>query len=214
MATLTYNPKVFDVSSERAAREIILTREGGLNTDERWARETPYLGELLTPQLEVRPGQLIIDFGCGIGRMARELIARANCHVLGVDISEDMCALAPKYVGSPAFSAVSAEVFRSMVERGLRADAAISIWVLQHTLDPTGDIATIEKALRPGARLGIVNNIGRAVPTVEKAWASDGFDMRAALKKRFREVTAGSLDGDVVSRELAQNTFWAIYQRG
>ncbi|MDB5477335.1 MAG: hypothetical protein JWP49_2846 [Phenylobacterium sp.] len=47
MTRLTYNPQFFDAADLDAARRIILTREGDLDTAERWARETPYLSELI-----------------------------------------------------------------------------------------------------------------------------------------------------------------------
>lgn len=213
MAELTYNPAVFRVGSEREAREIILTTEGGLKTDERWVRETPHIGDLFAGRLGIERGDVLVDYGCGIGRMARELIERLGCSVLGVDISAQMRSMAPGYVDSESFSAVSASMFHAMVERGFRADAAISVWVIQHCLTPTEDLDLIKQSLKDGGRLGIVNNNGRAVPTKEKAWASDGVDVRGLLRDRFNELEAGKLAPEVVTPSLSGNTFWAIYQR-
>jgi cyclopropane fatty-acyl-phospholipid synthase-like methyltransferase len=213
MAQLTYNPAVFNVGTEREAREIILTTEGGLKTDERWVRETPHIGDLFANHLGLERGSVVVDFGCGIGRMAKELIERLGCSVLGVDISAEMRGLAPGYVQSDSFSAVSSQMFKAMVERGFRADAAISVWVIQHCLAPADDLDLIRQSLRAGARLGIVNNKMRAVPTKEKAWASDGVDVRALLDDRFKELVAGQLSPEVVTPHLAAQTYWAIYER-
>jgi cyclopropane fatty-acyl-phospholipid synthase-like methyltransferase len=213
MAALTYNPDVFRVRSEREAREIILTTEGGLGTDVRWARETPHLTDLFASNLNVSPGQVVVDFGCGVGRMSRALIERLGCRVLGVDISVDMRAFAPGYVNSEDFSVVSAAMFKAMVDGGFRADAAISVWVIQHCLEPAKEIDLLKTSLKAGGRLGIVNNNRRAVPTKEKAWASDGIDVRGLLRERFPEIEAGQLDPAVVTEHLAGTTFWAIYQR-
>lgn len=213
MARLTYNPDVFDVPDERAARDIILTPEFGLSTDERWEKETPYLGELFAPQLNLKPDQVLVDYGCGLGRMAKEMIRRTGCRVLGVDISEPMRGLAPGYVGSRDFSVVSPRMFASLVANGFRADAAMAIWVLQHCLSPAQDIEALKVGLKPGGMLAVVNNKHRSVPTKEKAWASDGVDVRALLNERFGEVNEGALEPSVVTPQLSANTYWAVYRR-
>ena len=46
-----YNPSVFEVRSIEEARRIALTDEG-MPTDERWERETPYLGEEIVSFLQ------------------------------------------------------------------------------------------------------------------------------------------------------------------
>lgn len=213
MGTYTYNPRVFDVPNEEAARQIIVTPEGGLSTDTRWERETPYLGELLSARLKVPAGGVVIDYGCGIGRVAKELIGRLGCHVIGVDISQDMRSLALGYVRSPNFSAVSPEVLRAMVRNGLRVDAAISIWVIQHCLRPQEDLDLIKSAMKEGARLGVVNNRWRAVPTVGGKWADDGLDARQLLEQTFRPLETAPFDPAVVSQLIADRCFWAIYGR-
>lgn len=213
MAELTYSSRVFRVANERAARDIILTREGGLATDERWERETPYLGELVTGRLELTPESVVIDFGCGIGRMAKELIERTGCHVLGVDLSPEMRALAPGYLPSSRFSVISPELLIAMVKAGVQLDAAISVWVLQHCARPVADIDLLYRALKSGGRFMMVNNLGRAVPTVEKFWANDGVDVRALIGDRFTEVETGRLDAAAVSQTVADFSFWGLYRK-
>jgi SAM-dependent methyltransferase len=213
MANLTYNPDVFKVADAKAAKQIILTPEGGQSTDERWARETPYLAELLQQKLQLAAGQLVVDFGCGLGRMARELIGRYECRVLGVDISEEMRGLAPAYVGSRAFSVVSNRIFGELVERGLQVDAVISVWVLQHSLDPKGDIALLAQGLRAGGRFGLVNNRQRAVPTREKVWASDGLDVRQLMAEALVPQEEGVLDPAHVGALISEHTFWGVYAK-
>ena len=213
MAHLTYNPDVFRVPDIEAAKRIILTPEGGQTTQHRWETETPYLAELLCEQIRPTPDDLVVDFGCGIGRMARALIERSGCRVLGVDISQEMRGMAPAYVGSPAFSVVSSEVFAGLVARGLRVDAVISVWVLQHCLDLPGEIALIREALKPGGRLAVVNNIGRAVPTREKPWANDGLDIRELLGEALTVRAEGQLDAAYVGEMVRRFAFWGAYTK-
>jgi SAM-dependent methyltransferase len=213
MAQLTYSRAVFDAPDEDAARRIILTPEFGQGTDERWERETPYLAELTGAELRVQRHGLIIDYGCGLGRLAKTLIERFDCRVLGVDISDRMRGLAPHYVKSQNFSVVSPHVLHSMVANGLRADGALSVWVLQHCLTPAIDIDLVASALKPAAGFFVVNLQGRAVPTEEGRWANDGVDVQALLSERFTRRSVGQLDPTIVPPQTRDMTFWATYER-
>jgi SAM-dependent methyltransferase len=96
----SYNAGIFDVADLDGARRIILTPEGGQTTDQRWNCETPYLTGLIADNLKLTAGSVVVDYGCGVGRLAKELISRHGCRVIGVDISANMRALADRYVGS------------------------------------------------------------------------------------------------------------------
>ena len=102
-----YRPQVFDVPDVGAAKGMILTPEPGTTTAERWELETPYLVAAIGRELGLDAEYCVLDFGCGIGRIAKGLIERYGCRVMGVDISERMRALAPEYVGSARFAAWS-----------------------------------------------------------------------------------------------------------
>lgn len=213
MANLTYSRAVFDVADEAAARRIILTPEFGQDTEERWERETPYLVDLIGRELSPAKDRLLIDYGCGIGRMSKALIERFGCRVLGVDLSERMRALAPDYVRSPLFSVVSPHLLHTMARSGMRADYAISVWVLQHVLQPDVDIGLIAAAMRPGTELFVVNLNGRAVPTVEGRWANDGLDVREILATAYDLKASGELDDAAMPAQTKEVAFWATYAR-
>lgn len=206
--TSTYDPRVFAVSDIDAAKRIILTHEDS-STSERWAKETPYLADMMEQRLEINPGTLLLDYGSGIGRIAKALIERQDCRVVGVDISPHMRSLGLAYVRSERYTACSPEMLVALVGSGLRFDAAISVWVLQHCASPQVDIDLIAAAMKPGARAFIVNNRGRAVPTVEDGWIDDGVDVRALLLDTFELEAEGRLDATFTSPAVVQHTFWA-----
>jgi SAM-dependent methyltransferase len=212
MKDATYNPLIFEAPTLEAAKGIIVTEQAGLSTDERWATETPYLAELIGNALKLRPGQLVLDYGCGIGRISKALIERFDVLVLGVDMSQQMRGFAPSYVDSSAFSVVSRRLLQALAQRGLQVDAAISVWVLQHCLNPAEDIGLIRMAIRPGGPFMVVNNDRRSVPSVEHGWLSDDLDVGALLKSTFRQSAVGRLDEAVVSKYVADRTFWGLYQ--
>jgi SAM-dependent methyltransferase len=209
--TLTYNAGIFDVSSIPAAMSIILTQEDS-TTEARWQAETPYLVDLINNHIALSPGSLVLDYGCGIGRMAKELIARHGCRVIGVDISPSMRALAPIYVASDRFFACPSAMLDGLIERGVIFDAAISIWVLQHCQSPAADIARIRQALRPPGRLFVMNEIHRAVPTVEAGWINDGIDLRSELGRGFAVLAEGTPAKEYTTPGLADRCFWATFE--
>jgi SAM-dependent methyltransferase len=208
----TYNPAVFDVNNLAQAMAIILTPEGSTTAD-RWEIETPYLADLIHEHLSVGPGSLILDYGCGIGRLAHELIKRHGCRVIGVDISPSMRALSVMYARSDRFTPCSQDMLDHLIERGLTFDAALSIWVLQHCAAPAQDMARIRRALRPDGGLFVANGMMRSVPTTDRGWFNDGLDIRGMLALEFEPVQDGQLAREKTSETLATHTFWGAYRR-
>jgi 2-polyprenyl-3-methyl-5-hydroxy-6-metoxy-1,4-benzoquinol methylase len=210
---LAYYPHVFHVNDVQQAMRIILTPEGS-TTEERWKTETPYVAGLIQDALAITPETIIVDYGCGIGRMSKELIARHGCRVVGVDISPSMRALAVVYVQSDRFFACSPLMLDAMIERGFRFDAGISIWVLQHCHRPEDDVARLRKAIKTDGRLFILNNIYRAVPTTQNnefKWTNDGADLKAMLTDEFALEKEGRLPPEQFpGLEL---TFWGDFRQ-
>jgi SAM-dependent methyltransferase len=154
---MEYAPQIFDCQDIPAAKEIILTHGPGFSTEERWEAETRWLADRIKfPS----PNVIVVDYGCGIGRVAKFL----PNPVIGVDISPTMRAQAKQYVGRPAFSAISPESFATMVEDGLRVGGAVAVWALQHVLDVRGAIDTLMTALHPGGVFWLLDLNIRHVP--------------------------------------------------
>ena len=208
---LTYHPAVFQVNDIAQAMAIIMTPEGS-TTAERWEIETPYLADLIAQELTITAETLLLDYGCGIGRLAHELIKRHNCRVVGVDISPSMRALSVVYTRSDRFMSCSHEMLEGLVARGMRFDAALSLWVLQHCATPAQDIARIRNALKPEGALFVVNGVFRSVPTVESGWVNDGLDIKAMLAAEFAVVQEGKLAREKTTESLATHAFWASYR--
>src|SRR5690349_11476506 len=139
----TYDPRVFNVNDMAHAMSVIMTPEGSTTAD-RWEKETPYLADLIAEQFSITADMLLLDYGCGIGRMSHELIKRHGCRIIGVDISPSMRALSVVYTRTDRFMSCSHDMLDGLVARGLRVDLALSIWVLQHCGTPAQDIARIK----------------------------------------------------------------------
>jgi len=211
-----YYPEIFNVADIGAAKDVILTNEGpGADTETRWAIETPYVMSLIAAALAPNPGTLVLDYGCGIGRMAKAMIDSTGCSVIGLDISPNMRALANDYVASDRFTALSPRQFDRLVASGLRVDAAISVWVLQHCFAPADDIARIHSGLTAGGRCFILNMPKRAVParlteTPENTfdWLSDGVDVKALLRGAFQVEAEGEPDMAGLPNMADAGAYW------
>jgi len=208
----TYTPGVFEVGDVAAARRIILTPEAGTTTEERWARETPWLAERLLERFALGEGSVVLDFGCGVGRMAKELIERRGCFVLGVDLARNMRQLAPGYVDSARFSVVSPPVLDALIAHGFSADLALAVWVIQHAARPEQEIARLVRAVAPGGGVFVANNVRRAVPT-DRGWADDGLDVSGMLDAAFDPVWRGRLPPEIGGEVLPDASFLATYRR-
>jgi SAM-dependent methyltransferase len=190
---------------------IILTPEDS-TTEHRWTNETPYLAEMFDRFVgELSRSSIVLDYGCGIGRLAKEIIARHGCRVIGVDISPTMRALSIIYVDDDRFFACAPEMLDTLSERDVIVDAAISVWVLQHCQSPAIDIARIRRALRKGKSFFVVNNLSRAVPTKERGWFNDGINIRDLLQTEFSAREEGRLDPVRTTPMACQCAFWAAY---
>jgi SAM-dependent methyltransferase len=217
MAALYY-PEIFNVADMKRAKGIILTEEGpGADTETRWALETPYVIELIGQAFSLRPDMVVLDYGCGIGRMAKAMIDASGCSVIGVDISPGMRALAGEYVRSDRFMAVTPGQFDILVGAGLRVHAAISVWVLQHCFAPADDIACIRRSLIPGGGAFVLNMPKRAVPAVldsapaqpgEFVWAADGIDVAMLLLAAFHLEAEGVPDKARSPNMADAGAFW------
>jgi 2-polyprenyl-3-methyl-5-hydroxy-6-metoxy-1,4-benzoquinol methylase len=183
----TYRPEMFERATLEAVQAIILTPENGRSTAERWESETPYLVDKVLQGLRESQARLVMDFGCGVGRMARELIHQSGVTVIGVDASESMRRLAPAYVASPNFTITDTAGLAALVAGGSRYDAALSVWVLQHCLDPEHEIDHITEGLAANGLFFVVDMTHRAVPT-DIGWADDGQSIMALLDERLERL--------------------------
>jgi SAM-dependent methyltransferase len=201
-----FDPSMYDVASLEEAKGVILGPEEGQTVDERWERETPYLGKLIEKHLRLKPESVLLDYGCGVGRLSWEAIRRTGCRAIGVDASVNMRALAASYAESNRFLACHEDMLELMPP----CDAAIAVWILQHCVDPLHDIDLIASKLKPGARLFVLND-HRLVPT-DRGFVRDGKDVTAMLDEYFHRRETIALDADGVGKMLEARAFCAIYE--
>jgi ubiquinone/menaquinone biosynthesis C-methylase UbiE len=119
---------------------------------------TPW-AELLLEELELAPGEAVLDVACGPGSVSRLAARRVGAagRVTGVDLSAAMLEMAR---GKPALEdAAPIEYHEAPADRLPVRDGAYDVAVCQQGLqffpDRPAALAEMRRALRPGGRLGI-----------------------------------------------------------
>jgi trans-aconitate 2-methyltransferase len=104
-------------------------------------------GEGLVELLDPKPGERILDLGCGSGQLTAK-IAAAGADVVGMDLSPDMIAQARANYPHIEFNVGDATSF----ELDQPVDAVFSNAVLHWVQDASAAIACVHQALKPGGR--------------------------------------------------------------
>jgi ubiquinone/menaquinone biosynthesis C-methylase UbiE len=196
---MSYIKEVFDVTTFEHAKHVVLTSDP--DNPKKFDNETNFLIDTIAEQNILNPGSVVLDFGCGMGRVSKKLIERFDCNVIGVDISVSMLTFANIYVSKP-------RKFKSMTSYTVpnTIDVAISTFVLQHVENPKTEIDIIYDNLKVGGYLVLVNENKRFVPSnVDKnsyvVWNDDGFDVFGELDSRLNRINSVkymSTDTDII----------------
>jgi SAM-dependent methyltransferase len=101
---------------------------------------------------ELGPGQLIIDVGCGEGRVARDLQAIGH-RVLGVDISHTMCRAVVTHPEDPAVVLEADAAKLPLADES--ADCVIAFMSLQDIDNMQDTVTEIARVLKDGASLAL-----------------------------------------------------------
>ncbi len=100
--------------------------------------------------LELHPGDVVLDVGCGTGDFVRAL-ARRGARAVGLDLSAGMlsCARADGQLLVRADAA-------SLPVRAASLDAAVSGFALRNFADLPAVLAELGRAVRPGGRIALL----------------------------------------------------------
>jgi trans-aconitate methyltransferase len=131
------------------------------------------LAEGVLELLDAKPGERILDLGCGTGHLTAK-IAEAGAHVVGVDRSPEMIRQAREKYPALRFEVMDA----SELTLGGAFDAVFSNATLHWIKQPERVIAGISKLLRPGGRFaaefGGKGNTSELVKAVVRVWKKLG----------------------------------------
>jgi ubiquinone/menaquinone biosynthesis C-methylase UbiE len=110
---------------------------------------------LVRAALAARPGERVLDVGCGPGFYTEELLDEVGREgaVVGVDASPQMLAVAAKRCERfPNVAFQEGDAIALPVQEA-SFDAALCVQVLEYVADATAALAQMHRALRPGGRV-------------------------------------------------------------
>jgi arsenite methyltransferase len=110
--------------------------------------------QLVYEALDARPGDSVLDVGCGPGFYSRELLDQVapGGSVTGVDVSPQMLAAARRRAeGRDGIRFQEGHAAALPVESGA-FDRTLSVQVLEYVADVPAALAEMHRALRPGGR--------------------------------------------------------------
>ena len=143
---------------------------------------------------EIRPGDSVLDFGCGIGLMLPSL-AKAGAKVYGVDVFPQF---ARRLVYKMNLPAEVMESLDGLADGSL--DVILATDVLEHVDDPATLARVFKKKLKPGGRLILCG------PTENFVYRIGRFVAGFSGKEHYHHTDVYRLFGDMTSAGFKADT--------
>ncbi|NEB37632.1 methyltransferase domain-containing protein [Streptomyces sp. SID14515] len=141
--------------------------------------------------LGLRPGDAVLDAGCGTGRAlpALRAVVGPRGTVLGADLTPAMLEAAARAGRGHSGTLLRADVARLPLRDGA-LDAVFGAGLISHLARPEADMAELARVVRPGGILALFHPIGRAALAARHGRAITDDDLRA--EPRLRELLPGA----------------------
>ncbi|MEV4331618.1 class I SAM-dependent methyltransferase [Streptomyces sp. NPDC049597] len=141
--------------------------------------------------LGLRPGDRVLDAGCGTGRALEPLRAAVGPRgsVIGIDLTPEMLHEADRAGRGRSGLLVLADVARLPLRSG-SLDAVFGAGLISHLPEPAENLRELGRVVRPGGALALFHPIGRAALAARHGRAVTDDDLRA--EPNLRPILAGS----------------------
>lgn len=158
-------------------RDFFTERAAGW--DSRFPGDGPAYASAVT-LLGLRPGDAVLDAGCGTGRalpVLREAVGPSGT-VLGADVTPAMLGEAVQ-AGRDRYAALLLADVAVVPLRDAVLDAVFGAGLVSHLAHPEAGLRELARVVRPGGRLALFHPIGRAALAARHGRALTGDDLRA-----------------------------------
>ncbi|MER6997644.1 methyltransferase domain-containing protein [Streptomyces sp. NPDC000410] len=162
--------------------------------------------------LALRPGDTVLDAGCGTGRALpalREAVGPAGT-VFGADLTQEMLDAAARAGRDRAGTLLLADVARLPMRSGA-LDAVFAAGLIAHLPQPAENLRELARVVRPGGQLALFHPIGRAALAARHGRQIAQDDLRA--EPNLRPLLAES-GWELVSYTDEDTRFLALAVRG
>ncbi|MFG3408306.1 class I SAM-dependent methyltransferase [Streptomyces sp. NPDC048142] len=141
--------------------------------------------------LGLRPGDAVLDAGCGTGRAmpALRAVVGPRGTVLGADLTPAMLEEATRAGRGDSGTLLRADIARLPLRDGV-LDAVFAAGLISHLAHPEADTAELARVVRPGGVLALFHPIGRAALAARQGRVISDDDLRA--EPRLRDLLAGA----------------------
>ena len=146
-----------DISS----RELYFDRVAATWEEEHSEAEVDSALQALVSRFDLRPGQVVLDAGCGTGRLLPLILREIGPggELVAVDFSEKMLEIARKKYRAPNLTFCRADI--SQFKSPGRFDRIICLCLLPHLPNKLLALRTLRANLRPGGQLIIAHTASR-----------------------------------------------------
>ena len=131
-------------------RYDLLSAALSFGQDPRWRRA-------MVAAVDAGPSERVLDVATGTGLVARELVRRYGCSVVGLDQSAEMLAGARRRLDAEPALAQRIELVRGEAEQLEFAEAEFDhltfTYLLRYVDDPGATLAELARVVRPGGRI-------------------------------------------------------------
>jgi demethylmenaquinone methyltransferase/2-methoxy-6-polyprenyl-1,4-benzoquinol methylase len=118
--------------------------------------QDPRWRQTMVAAVDARPGERVLDVATGTGLVARALVRRYGCTVVGLDQSAEMLARARAQAGDAAIASrvtfVTGEAERLPFADG-EFDHLTFTYLLRYVDDPGATLSELARVVRPGGRV-------------------------------------------------------------
>jgi demethylmenaquinone methyltransferase/2-methoxy-6-polyprenyl-1,4-benzoquinol methylase len=156
--------------------------------------QDPRWRKAMVERIDARPDERVLDVATGTGMVARALVRRYGCEVVGLDQSAQMLAGAQEKVDKDEQLAQRVSLVRGEAERLPFGDEEFDhltfTYLLRYVEDPGATMAELARVVKPGGRVASLEFAVPGSPVWRTAW-------------RFYTRVGLPVLGRLVSRECA-----------
>lgn len=157
-------------------------------------------------RMKFRPGQQILDLGCGNGWATRALAkSAAGSSAIGIDVSTAMIARAEELTSLTIRARYEVGRFEELPLRDASIDKVFSMEAIYYAVDLDRALREIHRVLKPSGTLDLVLDCYAERPTTDRWSAMVGLPMQRLSEKDWIARLANAGFRDVASERVVDS---------